>query len=219
MNAIDQADQQLFDHMRRNQAVSVGDIVQLLGVTATAVRQRLNRLMASGLVERELDRSEEGHASRGRPGYHYRLSEQGHRVAGDNYDDLVQAMWQEIRAIPDPEVRVGLLKRLAAKLAERYSDKLEGEDPAVRMKELMRLMGEHEVPLEVDESGELPVLTMLSCPYPTLAEQDRAICAMEKVMLSEVLGQGVKLSECRLDGDTCCSFSPSASSEPTSEAS
>ena len=145
-------------------------------------------------------------SSRGRPGYAYRLTDSGRREAGDNYDDLVQAMWAEIRAIPDPEVRVGLLKRLAAKLAERYAEDVQGESLTDRMRELIRVMGEREVPIDVDDSGELPVLTMLACPYPTLAEQDRAVCAMEKVMLSEVLGQGVKLSECRLDGDTCCSF-------------
>lgn len=212
----DESDLPLLNHLRRRKAVSVGELIDLLGVTATAVRQRLNRLMADGLIERELYRPEGvDQAARGRPSYRYRLTEQGLRESGDNYDDLVQAMWEEIRAIPDPEVRVGLIKRLATKLADRYAGQVSGESLAQRMRELMQLMGEREVPLDVDESGDLPVLTMLACPYPVLAEKDRSVCAMEKVMLTEVLGQGVKLSECRLDGDACCSFQPSSTSAET----
>ena len=207
---IDQNDLQLLNHLRRSQSASVGELIELLGVTATAVRQRLNRLMEQGLIERRLSRPEgEDQAGRGRPSYDYHLTERGLREAGNNYDDLVQAMWEEIRAISDPEVRVGLVKRLAMKLADRYSDQVQGESLAERMRGLMALMGEREVPIDVDESGELPVLTLLACPYPVLAEKDRSVCAMEKVMLTEVLGQGVKLSECRLDGDSCCSFQPS----------
>lgn len=214
MHAYEAGDRRLVDHLRRQPAASVGEFMDLLSVTATAVRQRLNRLMAEGLIERELVQPDGEKPSgqgrgRGRPGYVYRLTDQGRYRSGNNYDDLVQVMWQEIRSISDPEIRVGLVKRLATKLADRYSDQIGTDDLAERMKQLTQLMGDRDVPMDLDESSGLPVLTMLACPYPKLAEQDRAICAMEKVMISEVLGQGVRLSECRLDGDDCCSFIPS----------
>ncbi len=55
------------------------------------------------------------------------------------------------------------------------------------------------------------MLSALACPYPELAKRDRGVCTMEKMMLSEILGENVRLSECRLDGATCCTFTPSAS--------
>ena len=55
------------------------------------------------------------------------------------------------------------------------------------------------------------MLSALACPYPELAKADRGVCTMEKLMLSEILGENVRLSECRLDGATCCTFTPSAS--------
>ena len=57
------------------------------------------------------------------------------------------------------------------------------------MTALARLMGEREIPFEVDTSGELPVLSALACPYPELAKVDRSVCTMEKLMLSEILGR------------------------------
>ena len=45
-----------------------------------------------------------------------------------------------------------------------------------------------------------------SCPYYELAEADRAVCAMERKMFEKVLGRGLRLSQCRLDGHRSCDF-------------
>ena len=50
------------------------------------------------------------------------------------------------------------------------------------MTSLARLMGERDIPFEVDMTGELPVLSALACPYPELAKLDRSVCTMEKLM-------------------------------------
>jgi DeoR family transcriptional regulator, suf operon transcriptional repressor len=198
------SDRSLLDYLRRGDGASITQLEEYFGVTATAVRQRLTRLMSEGLIQRQIARQ-----GRGRPSHTYRLTDKGRHAAGTNYGDLAKALWQELRAIPDPEIRTGLLSRLAKKLAEQYSHSIVGGDLAERMQSVVRLMGERDVPFAIDRSGSLPVLTVLACPYPTLAEQDRTVCAMEKVFLTELLGQGVRLSECRLDGGSCCSFSPS----------
>jgi DeoR family transcriptional regulator, suf operon transcriptional repressor len=72
-------------------------------------------------------------------------------------------------------------------------------------------MSGRNLPFVLEESeNQLPVLTALACPYPDLAEQDRSVCAMESMLLSNVLGEGVRLSACRLDGANCCTFQTSA---------
>lgn len=233
----DDSDRLLLDYLRRHPTASVGELGDLLGVTATAIRQRLTRLMAEGLIERHIHQpatvagpveasgdsqkangaqkapdTQKTKNGRGRPSYDYRLTDRGRQSVGDNFHDLAEILWQEIRDIQEPRVRVGLVKRVAERLAQRYSSHVDGEDVAERMRHLMRLMGEREVPVDVHESNGLPVLTMLACPYPKLAEQDRSICAVEKAMISEIVGQGMRLSECRLDGGGCCTFSPSVGS-------
>ncbi len=198
-------DREVLDHLRREQSAGISELCELLGVTAPAVRQRLTRLMAEGLIDRVLERG-----GRGRPSHKYRLTKKGERFAGDNYYDLAAILWDEIRQVKDAEVRVGLLKRLAKRLADSYASTAQADDLAGRMQELTKVMAEREVPFMVDESGDLPIITALACPYPDLAEKDRSICAMERMMMSEVLGKTVKLSECRLDGGGCCSFEPSS---------
>jgi DeoR family transcriptional regulator, suf operon transcriptional repressor len=201
----EQSDQQLLIHLRKHGSASVADLRRTLEVTTTAVRQRLNRLMGQGIIQRETHRQ-----GRGRPGHRYSLTEKGVRLGGDNYADLAGALWEEIREIKDQEVRKGLLSRLASKLGARYRGELTGSSTEQRMSGVVAMMADRGVPFEVDRSGALPVLTALACPYPELAEQDRGVCAMERMLFSEMLGEAVTLSACRLDGASCCSFEPSA---------
>jgi predicted ArsR family transcriptional regulator len=176
-----------------------------MGVTATAVRQRLQRLMAEGFIERRTERR-----TRGRPNHRYSLTEKGERAAGNNFADMALVLWDEIKSVPDPDVRRGLLRRIAGRLVERYRGEVSGDTLRDRMTSLARLMGDRDVPFEINSTAELPVLTALACPYPELAKLDRGVCTMEKLMLSEILGENVRLSECRLDGANCCTFTPSA---------
>lgn len=206
MNAqTESADRQMLDFIRQKGAVTITALIAEMGVTATAVRQRLQRLINTGMVEKQAERK-----GRGRPNHRYSLTEKGERSAGDNFADMATVLWDEIKSIEDASIRRGLLKRIADRLAERYRGEVAGETLNDRMKSLVVLMGEREIPFSVDESMSLPIISAHACPYPELAKADRSVCTMEKLMLSEILGANVRLSECRLDGASCCTFTPSA---------
>jgi predicted ArsR family transcriptional regulator len=198
------SDKVILDYLRRSGPVRISDLVAETGVTATAVRQRLQRLMTDGMIERKTER-----IGRGRPNHRYALTEKGEREAGDNFSDLAIVLWEEIKAVPDPEIRRGLLKRIADRFVAKYRGSVAGDTLGERMASLVGLMGDRDIPFEVNATNDLPVLSALACPYPELAKADRGVCTMEKMMLSEVLGETVRLSECRLDGAQCCTFTPS----------
>ena len=200
------SDKAMLDFLRRGGPATISALVAEMGVTATAVRQRLSRLTAEGIIERQTER-----IGRGRPNHRYSLTEKGERLAGDNFADLATILWEEIKSVEDAEVRRGLLKRIADRFVRAYQGQVYGETLRERMTSLTALMGERDIPFEVSGAEELPVLTALACPYPELAQLDRSVCTMEKLMLSEILGSNVRLSECRLDGANCCTFTPSAS--------
>ncbi|MCC6492632.1 MAG: winged helix-turn-helix transcriptional regulator [Pirellulales bacterium] len=198
------SDRMIVDYLRRHAAASIADLVAFTGVTATAVRQRLTRLMEQGLITRQSEA-----VGRGRPSHRYSLTPAGARSGGNNFDLLARVLWEEVRDVRDPEVRQGLLKRVAQRMAESYRAHIHGVTINERMAELVDLMAGQQMPFEVEESNSLPVLTALSCPYPGLAEEDRGVCAMEKLVFSDVLGENVRLSACRLDGANCCTFETS----------
>lgn len=194
-------DSKLLDVLRVSGAQTVSSLAEANSVTPTAIRQRLNRLMAEGLIERNVTPSQ-----RGRPSHRYSLTEKARRQAGSNFADLAVALWQEIRAVKDPEVRQGLLSRVTQSLAANYRSQVRGANLTERMESVKQLFTDRGVPFSVDNSGGLPVLSAHDCPYPELAEQDRGICAVERMLFADLLSEPVRLSQCRLDGHACCQF-------------
>jgi DeoR family suf operon transcriptional repressor len=200
MSDFRDTDAAVVDLLRRDPELGIAALAERLGVTATAVRQRLDRLMLAGIVERRADVR-----PRGRPAHVYSLTVTGQRLGGDNFRDLAMVLWKELREVRDPGVRQGLLGRIAASLADAYRPRIAGETSAARLQSIAGVLGERDLACSV-EDGPLAVLTTYSCPYPELAEQDRAVCAAERLMLQDLVGAPVQLSECRLDGAPCCRF-------------
>jgi len=205
--ATETSDSQLLELLRRRGAMSVTELAEATEVTATAVRQRLTRLMAQGLIQREANR-----VGRGRPSHRYSLSAKGRKQGGTNYADLAIMLWEQIRQVEAPEVRRGLLRRIAGAMAGMYAGQVQGATTEAKMESLKTLFAERRVPIETGRMGETPVLTVLDCPYPELAEKDRGICAVEKMLFAELLETPLKLSQCRLEGHTCCQFDTTGNS-------
>jgi len=201
--AVVSSDADLLELLRITGPLDVAEMAQSIEVTPTAVRQRLGRMMAQGLIEREAVR-----AGRGRPKHRYRLTDKGLGLTGSNFTDLAMTLWREINAVVNPGLRRELLRRVARALARGYADRVKGTTTAERMHALSELLAERRVPFEVQATDDGPVLNAKACPYPRLAENDRSICAMEAMLFSELLGQSVGLRTCRLDGDCGCQFEP-----------
>jgi predicted ArsR family transcriptional regulator len=123
---------------------------------------------------------------------------------------LAVVLWHEIREIKDNEIRRGLLQRIGGRLAALYAEKVNGSSLDERMESLAAIFRERQIPFEVEKTTDLPLLRATACPYPELAEQDRTICSMERILFSELLGENLRLSNCRLDGHNCCTFEPTS---------
>lgn len=198
------ADRPLLDLIRRCGPMTVAELAASLRVTSTAVRNRLARLTACGMIER---RNRPG--GRGRPCHEYEASVEAHRRLGQNYADLAVALWSELmHEVADRRLRRTLFTRITDRLAELYRAEVHGEaweDRLIQLGTALHVRGiETEVARRAEGTG--PVLEMHSCPYYELASTDRAICALERKMFEKVLGHALRLSKCRLDGFRSCDF-------------
>jgi predicted ArsR family transcriptional regulator len=204
-------DQMVLDLLRQHPGLNIQEFTERLEVTATAVRQRLDRLEEVQLVERRKDS-----VGRGRPQFRYHLTTLGMRYSAASYADLATALWAEVIDLPNPSLRTRIMRRVARRMGEvLVVDSLRGADLSQRMIAVAQEMSRRKVPTEVQADGTIPVLHVLACPFPQLTEDSsrREVCEMEQEMLSEALGQSVKLSCCRLDGHEHCQFRPVTSGE------
>ncbi len=141
----DSSDRPLLDLIRRRGPLTVAEMAEAMGVTPTAVRVRLTRLVGCGMVERQAE-----HGGRGRPRHTYRASDEAHRRLGQNYADLAVVLWEEMmRTIEDRKLRRMLFGRITDRLAELYRSQLSGDGWQGRLVELGSILHDRGIEAEV----------------------------------------------------------------------
>ena len=91
--------QQILEHLRlAHGGATVKALCDLLELTPTGVRQHLTILEQEDLVE-----SEEIRGKVGRPALRYHLSRRGEGIFPKSYDELANALIDEVRAVYGPE--------------------------------------------------------------------------------------------------------------------
>lgn len=190
------------DLLRNEGPHSVDQLVEKVGVTATAIRQRLTRMMAEGLVERVEIRQ-----GRGRPSHQYRLTKQGIESSGNNMADLARALWEQVQLLPDRQVQQTIIDGVACQLAENYGDKITGETTGDRLKSIAELFRQKEVPFVAEEKDGNVTLKIVGCAYPKLANENGDICELERKVLSKLANEqlNVTKTDCGCD-NPCCTF-------------
>jgi len=198
---LESSDRQFLDQLHRLGSGTISEICHAVGVTATAVRQRLVRLQGSGFVTRVMVRS-----GRGRPHYVYQVSESGLKQLGENYNDLALILWQEMQSIEEPALRERVVHRVRETMVQRYGRADRSRSLPDRLRQLQVSLTDRGFDIEIDESGMLPILRENSCPYQELASSDAGICGLEQEVFGEVLGTKITLTKCCRDGHHCCEF-------------
>lgn len=213
----DQSDHAFLTTLHRLQPATVQALCAATGVTATAIRQRLLRLQADGLITRGVTRG-----NRGRPFHAYSITNEGLKSLGDDHAVLAAILWREVKKIEPGEVRNRVLEGVKEALVRRFDgprfENSQGSDQdggeygstlADRLSQVCSKLVEHgfDVDFSVPESNsELPILREHNCPYHEIAEEDPAFCEFEKSIFAELLGASVELTSCRQDGHGHCEF-------------
>ena len=205
-SSLEPDDREFLAELRKSGRSTIQSLCDRQGVTATAIRQRLTRLQALGLISRDASKGE-----RGRPSHSYVVTTDGLRELGDNYRDLALMLWDEITQIDEDHVRARLIGRLRDRLVQQYGRDVQSTSLVERFEELRGLLTTLGFDVELSQrNGELlPILRENNCPYHDLASRDASICDLEQTVFSEVLGVPMERTQCCRDGDQCCEFSPS----------
>ena len=200
---INDNEQAVLDLLRFQGSLTVNQLCDYIGVTATAIRQRLGRLDAGGLIERVAERSE-----RGRPTFQYRLTSTGFQAVGENMADLAEALWLEVLEISDVAVRKSVLEGVLSRLTEKYRDQVSGRTITERLQSIAAIFRQRKIPFVVETKSDRSELRVVGCPYPRLNEHSNEICQLEQQLVARLLDAPVALNHCQCNssGGLCCTF-------------
>jgi predicted ArsR family transcriptional regulator len=189
----------ILDYLQRHGEATVKDLEELLSISTTAVREHLTHLQAKDLVATRLVRS-----GPGRPHAVYFLTAEAHGLFPKEYDTLTNMLLREIASQDGPARLQLLLDAVGARLAEEYRDQVAGDGVEERLAALRTALERRGIPIEIQPSGDS--FRLFACPYLDVMQEHAGVCAMERRMVEQVLGEQIVLEGTIREGQRSCHF-------------
>lgn len=186
--------------------MTVAELMSSLGVTATAVRQQVNRLAGEGWLLRT-----HRNAGAGRPAGVFAVSEKARRLFQSGGPDVARLIVEELARSEGEDKTRALLERVSRRVTQAARPTV-GKGPAAeRVQRLAEFLTREGVVAESAARGLK--LNVFTCPYGGLAHEHREICEMERQAFSELVERPVEQQQCMLDGHAACEFKIAAEAE------
>ncbi len=194
--------QQILEYLLRQGRATVKELGNLLGLTSTGIRQHLTVLERDGLVD---SREERGRV--GRPTLVYSLTEKADALFPKTYDALATVLLEEVRSSQGNQHLHELLHKVAQRMAAPYIERVQGKPLPERVRETARIMEEQGCLVDVRQSeGDEYYIDEFTCPFPKVAQQDRAVCALHVEFVGILAGGDARLTQSLLRGERACSY-------------
>ncbi len=194
--------QRILTLLKRNGGLTISELSQLLGVSATAVRRHLKALEAQGVASH---RTEQRGA--GRPSYVYELKSNGPEVFKQSYVAFVDSLLQELVELKGATTPIEVFDRRQEKRQKHYIDRTQGETLTDRVACLARLMeseGRMATWQQLNENRF--VLREHNCPFHRLNGDFDYPCRWEMALLQETLKADVQRVGHIRKGDVACVY-------------
>ncbi len=194
--------QKILEYLQRQGRATVKELGKLLGLTSTGIRQHLTVLERDGLVDAHEERGRVG-----RPTLVYSLTEKADALFPKTYDALASVLLEEVRSSQGNERLHELLRKVAERMVVPYRDRVRGKPLSGRVRETARIMEEQGCLLDVREAdGGEYFIDEYTCPFPKVAQQDRAICALHVDFVRILTGADTRLTQSLLRGERACTY-------------
>lgn len=194
--------QRIVTLLRRNGGLTISELSEMLGVSATAVRRHLKALEAEGVA---CHRPEQRGA--GRPSFVYELKNNGPNVFKQSYVTFVDAIIQELHEMEGHKAPDEVFDTRQAERRQHYLKRTEGETLTDRVASLARLMeSEGRITTWQQMSDQCFVLREHNCPFHRFNGGFDYACHREQSLLEKALQADVRRVNHILNGDVACAY-------------
>jgi len=194
----------ILDRLKREGALSAGDLGAALNLTAMAMRLQLYELEKEGLVAA---RSEA--AGRGRPTKLWSLTDDAARLFPDAHQGLAVEMIRSVEALFGAAGLKKLIDRHGDVQRKAYGERLSGAKTlGEKVKRLAAMRSEEGYMADATKDGRDWILVENHCPICSAAKECTRLCANELAVFSDVLGDDVLITreEHILSGARRCAY-------------
>lgn len=196
--------QMLAQLMQNKEGITVDKFVDHFGISRTAVKQHLTALERDGYVKVGWQQK-----SGGRPRNVYVLTDEGVNLFPKKYSWFSNLLLQMLQTKFGPERMGEYLSQLGVTMAQNFLVRVEGQRPADRVPEIVRIMNEtgfdaRVIPSQGDET--IPRIECKNCVYHDLARDHPQVCQFDLGFLSTLMDLEIEHQDCMVRGGTACRF-------------
>jgi len=189
--------------------VTMDELTAQAGLSETTIRQHLRDLVKSHLVVREAVRQE-----RGRPHYHYRLTETGQALYPSSDGALFKELLRELISGGREDNVVAFFEAVWARRATEFEHRLEQTDGGFesRLRVLYDLLDEEGFMPDIERDCEAVRICERHCPLRQAVSATSFPCRVEEEFMRRVLGRSVRRVDYLPTGGRACVYEVAADS-------
>ncbi len=179
--------------------VTLAKLTDKTALARTSLRQQVDRLLAEGWLSRE---HQQGHM--GRPADLFSITDQSRQLLAQQTDDFALALMYEIQSQDGESKLRSLINGVGRQIRQKLSPLIGDGTPAERVTRLSNWFADRGALNDLTETENGMRLTVHTCPFHGLVNDQRLICEMECEVLSQLVGAETKLKSCMPNGDQRC---------------
>lgn len=189
---------QLIEHLKQGGPATIREIRAALGLSETAVRHQLTRLMQQGWLTQEQRRE-----GKGRPATVYRLTQASEGLFPKRYPELLDAVLGQAEA----EGLMGrLMEGVAEGMAAELRRKLAGLEGSAKLAALLEYMDYGDMLGQLEETPSGWELKAYNCLYYATGQRFEAVCDLPAQVIGRATGLEAERPFCQRDGKRACHF-------------
>jgi predicted ArsR family transcriptional regulator len=189
-------------HLKKQGELTVAQLSTLLDITEMAVRRHLAHLQSKGFVESRLVKQE-----RGRPNYLYRLGAQSASLFPSGFENLAKDILQVVHEEAGAKGVTNLLKKRNQMVAAKLKDRMKNKDLSGRVAEVAKFFSDEGYMTDWEKLADGSfVIYQRNCALHDLANEYRQICALEPLLIEELLNAKVTRKQHILNNDPVCGY-------------
>ncbi|GAB4522402.1 MAG: winged helix-turn-helix transcriptional regulator [Anaerolineales bacterium] len=204
--------QQILEALQNKQRCTIKELADLAEINPVSVRHHISRLEAEGLVTSE----EERHGV-GRPRRVYLLTTAGAERFPSRYVDMTIRLLEQIKQNLPEQVVERMFSQMARDLLDDQTAGLNLDNLNVeeRLEVMARILSDEGFQVAWERQGGMYHIHETACPYLHVGQNHPEVCTIDQTLISTLLQVPVEKIQCRLHGDSRCTYTISGKDIPT----
>lgn len=202
---LNQNQTKILEHLQSlSQGATADDLINVLNITKTAVKEHLNKLVHQGFIT-----FEDSKGFIGRPKRYYKLTEEGVHIFPKQYSWLSNIILEQLSHEMGPEGVRNFMKNLADAISNEQKHEFEKTASTTEaLKKITALLSDlgYRASLKQSDLRKGAVIEATNCVYHTVAKKHPELCSFDIRLIENLSQLDVKLESCIARGGESCRF-------------